>query len=116
VAGGTSSNDGDVSGNYGSMDAWVVKLNADGDIQWQNAMGGGNADRAFSVQVTTDGGYVLAGHTFSNDGDVSGNHGGSDCWVVKLNAAGEIEWQKALGGSNSDEASSIQTTLDGGYI
>ena len=73
-----------------------------------------------SIQQTTDGGYIIAGWSLSNDGDVSGNHSGSgverDCWVVKLNSSGAIQWQKSLGGSRPDEANSIWQTIDGGYI
>jgi hypothetical protein len=117
VAGYTSSNDGDVSGNHGHMDAWVVKLNLSGEIDWQKCLGGSLTDYAESVQQTSDGGYIAAGRTGSNDGDVSGNHGGAyDFWVVKLDASGNLLWQKALGGYNDDRASSIQQTSDGGYI
>ncbi|UCH14355.1 MAG: hypothetical protein JSV22_14805 [Bacteroidales bacterium] len=112
----SSSNDGDVSGNHGSGDYWIVKLNSTGDIDWQKSLGGSSTDYAKSVQQTDDGGYIAAGSSYSNDGDVSGNHGSSDYWVVKLTAAGNIDWQKSLGGSNVDEATCIKQTADGGYI
>jgi PKD repeat protein len=116
VAGETSSDDGDVSGNHGDRDAWLVKLDADGKIAWQRCLGGSIEDGARSVQQTVDGGYILAGYTESIDGDVSGNHGDRDAWVVKLDDGGEISWQRCLGGSGWDDASSIQQTSDGGYI
>jgi gliding motility-associated-like protein len=118
IAGNTPSNDGDISGNHGGQDIWVVKLNATGTIQWQKTFGGSGSESAYDVQQTTDGGYVVAGNTTSNDGDVSGNHGGgsSDAWVIKLNSAGVLQWQKTLGGINPDGAKSIQQTTDGGYI
>jgi hypothetical protein len=117
VLGGlTDSNNGDVSGNHGGTDAWVVKLNSLGVIQWQKCLGGSLNDVASSIQQTTDGGYILNGNTLSNDGDVSGNQGGNDAWVVKLNSLGVIQWQKCLGGSLIDGASSIQQTADGGYV
>jgi hypothetical protein len=116
VTGYTTSNDGDVSGNHGGEDYWVVKLDSSGNIQWQKCLGGTGDDRANSIQQTTDGGYVVAGYTYSNDGDVSGNHGGRDFWVVKLDASGNIQWQKCLGGTNWDEAYSIHQTTDGGYV
>ncbi|MDR3273636.1 MAG: T9SS C-terminal target domain-containing protein [Flavobacteriaceae bacterium] len=115
VAGHTESNDGDVSGNHGGGDGWVVKLDASGNLLWQKCLGGSYEDYA-SICQTSDGGYIVAGSTYSNDGDVSGNHGGKDGWVVKLNPSGEIDWQKCLGGSSRDDASSIQQTSDGGYI
>ncbi len=55
-------------------------------IQWQRALGGSGDDLGRFVQQTSDGGYIVAGDTESNDGDVSGNHGGADFWVVKFNA------------------------------
>ena len=116
VAGVTESNDGDVSGNHGGKDCWVVKLNPSGDIVWQKCLGGSDDDGASSIQQTSDGGFIVAGCTWSNDGDVSGNHGGPDFWVVKLNSSGDIIWQKCLGGSDDDGASSIQQTSDGGFI
>ena len=116
VAGYSKSNDGDVSVNHGYSDYWVVKLNASGSIEWQRSLGGSSSDWAYSIRQTFDGGYIVAGYSFSNDGDVSGNHGYVDYWVVKLNSVGEIEWQKSLGGSDEDKAYSIYQTSDSGYI
>lgn len=116
VAGGSESNDGGVTGNQGDRDYWIVKLNNAGDIQWQKSLGGSGSDTAKSIQQTADGGYIVAGYSESNDGDVSGNHGGRDYWIVKLNDTGDIQWQKSLGGSGDDWATSIQETIDGGYI
>lgn len=116
VTGKTLSNDGDVSGNHGVSDFWVVKLDSTGAIDWQKTYGGSNHDRSYSIDQTADGGYVVAGHTASNNGDVSGNHGDLDCWVLKLSSLGAIEWQKTLGGSDWDEAWSVRQTTDGGYI
>jgi uncharacterized delta-60 repeat protein len=116
MAGWTESNDGDVTGNHGGYDAWVVKLNSTGSLQWQKALGGTYSEDATSIQLTPDGGYIVAGMACSTDGDVTGNHGGGDVWVVKLSSTGSLQWQKALGGSAEDRPSSIQPTLDGGYI
>ncbi len=114
--GHTDSHDGDVTSNAGERDVWIVKLNSSGDIQWQKTIGGADNDYAFSLQPTPDGGYVTAGYTYSNNGDVSSNHGDADAWVVKLSSSGAIQWQKSLGGSNEEVARSIQPTPDGGYI
>ena len=116
VVGGTRSNDGDVCGNHGSEDFWVVRLNSSGNIVWQKCLGGSGWDVAHSVQQTLDGGFIVAGESWSNNGDVSGNHGGADFWVVRLNSSGDIVWQKCLGGSRDDQAYSIQQTSDGGFI
>jgi len=116
VAGYAYSNDGDVSGNHGDWDYWVVKLNESGNLVWQKCLGGRQDEYAQDVQQTTDGGYVVAGSTYSNDYNVSGNHGDWDYWVVKLNESGNLVWQRCLGGSNKEEACSIQQTSDGGYV
>jgi hypothetical protein len=110
------SSNGDVSGVHGETDFWVVKLNHAGQIQWQRALGGTSYDVAYAVRQTQDGGYIVAGKTLSNDGDVSGNHGDYDFWVIKLNNNGTLEWQKTLGGTGEDVAKSVQQTLDGGYV
>lgn len=107
---------GMITNNYGNYDCWVVKLDNTGSVQWQKSLGGSGYDRGYSVQQTADGGFIVGGNTSSNNFDVTGHYGGTDCWVVKLNSLGVIEWQKPLGGSSEDEAFSIQQTSDGGYI
>jgi len=116
VSGCSISNDGDVTGSHGNNDYWVVKLDLSGNIQWQKSLGGTGDDNAFSIQQTNDGSYIVAGNSSSNDGDVTGNHGYPDYWVVKLDSSGNLQWQKSLGGSLYDLATSIQQTNDGGYI
>ncbi|MEX2350090.1 MAG: T9SS type A sorting domain-containing protein [Flavobacteriaceae bacterium] len=116
VAGSSSSNDGDVSGNIGGNDFWILKLDANGIIDWEKSYGGSGTEQARSIQQTTDGGYIVAGTTSSNDGDVGGNNGGQDIWIVKLDTNGNIDWEKNYGGTSSDQARSIQQTTDGGYI
>jgi hypothetical protein len=117
VAGNSMSNDGDVSGSHGKADVWVVKLSESGKLVWQKSFGGSEPEVAYSIQETMDGGYILAGYSYSSDGDVSEkNHGHSDVWVIKLKEDGILDWQKSLGGSGRDYANSIQQTMDGGYI
>jgi len=116
VAGWTNSTDGDVTGNHGDYDGWIVKLNRTGSIEWEKSIGGSGTDRAWCVQQTIDGGYIVAGSSSSNDGDVTNNHGGEDFWIVKLNGKGGIQRQKCFGGSRDDLAFSIQQTADSGYI
>jgi hypothetical protein len=114
-----SSANGDVSGtNHGGYDYWIVKLDALGNIVWNKLLGGSSSDFANYIQQTTDGGYIISGYSASSaNGDVSGtNHGGDDYWIVKLDALGNIVWNKLLGGSSGDYARYIQQTSDGGYI
>jgi hypothetical protein len=116
VAGGSLSTDGDVSGYHGLYDYWIVKLTNNGTTDWQKCLGGTEMDFAYSIQQTTDGGYIVAGYSKSIDSDLSYNHGNSDYWIVKLSSTGAIEWQQTLGGSGDDVAYSIEQTTDGGYI
>jgi len=136
MAGITTSIDGDVRGwhigfaikkpseGISLPDFWIVKLDEKGNIEWQKCLGGSDWDWAKSIEQTSDGGYIVAGWTCSNNGNVSGWHKGysvtgdplPDFWIVKLDEKGNIEWQKCLGGSDWDEAYSIQQTSDGGYI
>ncbi|MEO5673996.1 MAG: T9SS type A sorting domain-containing protein, partial [Chitinophagales bacterium] len=116
IAASTRSNNGDVSDTHGGADAWVIKLDINGNLQWQKCFGGSGDEFTESIRNTSDGGYIFAGGCTSSDGDVSGNHGDQDSWVVKLDSLGNIEWQKSLGGSSSDGSAEIETTIDGGYI
>jgi hypothetical protein len=116
IAGNASSNNFDVTGNHGLDDYWVVKLNSVGNVEWQRSLGGSGTDKATAIIKTLDGGYLVAGSSSSIDGDVVGNHGSLDYWVVKLSATGAIQWQRSLGGNDADEVTSIQQTPDGGYI
>lgn len=112
----TYSNDVQITFNNGYLDVWAVKTNPHGDIEWQRCLGGTSFERGRSACETSDGGFVVGGITYSNDVDVSGNHGQYDIWIVKLSASGNILWQKCLGGTQSEFCSKIQTTSDNGFI
>jgi hypothetical protein len=119
VAGYSSSIDGDVIGNHGGLDYWVVKLNAQGGIEWRKSYGGSGEDALFSACQTSDEGYILAGFSNSNNGDVTGHHGdstSSDFWIVKIDSIGHLQWQRSFGGTARDIARSIQQCKDGGYV
>ena len=116
VVGQENSIDGDVTGNHGLGDGWIVKLSESGAIQWQKCIGGTKNDFLHSIIKLNDGGYVFSGYTLSNDGDVNGNHGNVDVLVGKLNVLGETVWIKSFGGSLSDFAQSIVETKDNGYL
>ena len=93
MAGSTISSDGDVSSHNGGDDVWIVKLDGNGNILWQKTFGGSQVEAASSIVSTSDGGFIVAGYTYSNDGDVSGNHGSGlnpvDAWIIKL----DKRWQ-----------------------
>ncbi|MFN0203389.1 MAG: T9SS C-terminal target domain-containing protein [Bacteroidia bacterium] len=116
VAGYSTSLDKDVKSNHGDYDMWVLKLDSIGTIQWQKSLGGSSRDEATAITQTLDGHYILVGSTFSTDGDIKDNHGSFDIWAVKMNATGNIIWQRCLGGSSIDEATDVQVTRDGGCI
>ena len=104
VAGSTGSF-GDSLANY-----WVLKLDASGNVSWQNTYGGSGLDYAASIEQTSDGGYIVAGNTWSFGA------GSSNVWILKLESNGDVSWQRTYGGTNGEGANSIQQTTDGGYI
>lgn len=116
IAGRTYSSNGDSTANHGAIDAWIVKISADGTLQWQKTYGSNGADNATHVQQTEDGGYVFCGFAGANNGDVTNFHGSRDAWVVKIDATGTLEWQKALGGSSEDYAYKVIPVTDGYVI
>lgn len=116
VTGRSYSRDGNVTLNNGIYDYWIVKLTSTGTIQWQKSLGGSSSDEAYSIQQTSDGGYIVAGESYSKNGDVTINYGNSDIWVVKLSNIGVIEWQKSYGGTYTETVNTIKQTADGGYI
>jgi hypothetical protein len=101
----------------GGVDFWLVKTDSLGDMEWNVTYGGSGDEWACSVIATPDGGYALAGvcncsmsywiwYGFFYDGD---------CWLVKTDAFGNMEWSQTYGGAGSDWASSVVATSDGGY-
>ena len=116
AAGWSNSNNGDVTGNHGLLDYWITRLDPSGNLIWQKSLGGSNDDQASFIEQTTDGGFIVTGSTASNNGDVTDKNGGSDFWIVKTDANGNIQWQQTYGGDHAEEAYSIAPTSDGGYI
>jgi len=93
----------------GSDDFWVIKLDSRGNRLWDKTFGGSNDDWAWSLIQTDDGGYAVAGATYSYGA------GGGDFWLIKLDSRGNKLWDKTFGGSNDDCAYSLIQTDDGGY-
>jgi hypothetical protein len=95
----------------GFSDVWLIKINSTGFKEWDRTFGGTNHDDlAHSVDQTTDGGYIIAGYTESYA------VGPRDGWLIKTDPDGYELWNKTFGGTNFDEACSVQQTTDGGYI
>jgi hypothetical protein len=117
LAGNSRSTNGDVTGLHGfNYDYWVVKIDSSGNIEWEKCLGGNAVDKAYSISLSSDSGFVVAGQVNSNNGDVTGFYGIIDYWIVKLDKNGIIVWQKCFGGSKIDIPKSISSTTDGGYI
>jgi len=110
----TSNNSGDVGATKGGIDMWAVRLDAAGNTTWHKTYGGGSDEYSVASTATPDGGFVMTGFTISsNSGDVEQNHGNGDFWVVKINAAGAIQWKKVIGGNADERPHAVTVTTDG---
>lgn len=108
--------DGDVSFNHGNNDLWVVRLDASGSLLWEKSFGGSGEDVARAVRPTSDGGFIIAGKTYSFDGDIDTNKGYSDAWLLKIDSMGNLLWQKTIGGSQNDLFYTLIELSPGYYI
>jgi hypothetical protein len=93
----------------GWEDAWLIKTDESGNMEWNRTYGGTDSDVGYSVIETSDGGYAIAGYTWSYGA------GGADAWLIKTDATGNIEWNQTYGGADGDAGYSIVETSDGGY-
>jgi hypothetical protein len=103
--------------NRGFSDYWVVKIDATGTKLWDRTYGGDGEDQIFTMQATSDGGYLLGGYSASNvSGEKTQPAQGIDYWVVKIDGAGTKLWDKSFGGGGISVLNAIQPTADGGYL
>lgn len=124
VAGYSQSSDGDASHNEGFHDNWLLKLDAQGTIQWENSFGFAGHDHAYDLLQTADGGYFLSGFLDVTASGGDGNagksaealHGVGEFWAIKTDASGNLQWSRYYGGTNNDRAYSVVQANDGGFV
>ena len=117
VLGYTQSINGDITDKTNeNFDFWVLKLDAENNIQWSKTFGGTNDDRGNDIIQTNDGGYAVLGYSTSSDQDVSENAGSQDFWMIKLNANGSISWSKTFGYTGADFGTTLLQTADNSYL
>jgi hypothetical protein len=94
----------------GNADVYLLKTDSDGVLQWSKTFGGTDNDFGYSVLQTSDGGYIIAGSTKSFGA------GSDDVYLIKTDSAGTLQWTKTFGGAQSDLSSSVQQSVDGGFV
>ena len=94
----------------GGSDFWLIKTDADGNLQWNKTYGGALTETSGDMCLTSDGGYAMSGLTQSFGA------GGQDFWLVKADAAGNLLWNQTYGGTSNEYAYHVEQTLDGGYV
>ena len=117
ILGNTLSNDGDISFSHGEADAWIIKTDINGNMIWEKTYGGSQGDGCRRIIPDTYGNYYLLGASISSDGDISYDPytDSWDFWIVKIDSAGTILWDKIVGG-NADETLWTGTVTDDGGI
>jgi hypothetical protein len=113
VVGESSSTDLEGLQNKGKADAFIAKFDKDGNVLWQKNWGGNNADFFSDVVVSSDGGIILSGQTYSNDIENFTYKGGYDVMVVKYDKDGNMVWQKGFGGTSNEMGANIEGFDDG---
>jgi len=117
VIGYTQSMDGDVSDKLDeSFDFWVLKFNSEANLEWNKTYGGSGDDRGYDIIQTSDNGFAILGYTDSSDGDITINNGFRDFWLAKLDASGNLTWQKSFGFPGADEGTAIIETSDNNFL
>ena len=101
---------------HGVGEFWCHKIDQNGNLVWRRYFGGTSNDRSYDAIETTEGDFVLVGASESQDVDISDPRGSYDAWIVKLNAGGDLIWERSFGGSEYDGAQSILENRNGDYV
>jgi hypothetical protein len=108
--------------HFNYADLWIVKTNSSGAIEWDNTIGGDRSDIFSSIEQTSDGGYIIGSSSKSGiSGDKTAPNWDPtqyyhDYWIIKLDFAGNIEWQQTIGGIEGETTKRVFQTSDGGYM
>ena len=101
---------------HGVGEFWCHKLDPDGNLQWRRYFGGTSNDRSYDAIETKEGDFVLVGSSESQDVDITNPKGEYDIWVVKIDAKGNLLWQRSVGGSNYDIGTALIEAYDGDLL
>jgi hypothetical protein len=118
IIGGTGSGDGNISFSYGLGDSWLIRIDSTGNLLWEKTFGGSNSEEFMRILPSTDGHFYLLGTSWSSDGDVSYDPypDSPDYWIVKIDSAGNIIWDKIVGGTFGEYMWNGAATADGGVV
>ncbi|MGB5645528.1 MAG: hypothetical protein WBM55_00305, partial [Muriicola sp.] len=116
ITGSTISTDGDVSEYHGGSDVWVISIDAQGALLWEQTYGGAGFEAAESIRPTRDGGFLISGNSKSTDQDLAENAGENDLWLLKIDAQGRLIWQQSFGGADLEFGFDALESKDGGLL
>lgn len=116
IVGDARSSDLDVDVNFGNADVWLIEIDPQGNLLWQKSLGGSMFDSAKGILRMNENLYAITGSSRSNDGDVSVNNGENDAWTLVVNPAGEIQFERAIGGSSLDFSQDVAQGIDGALL
>jgi hypothetical protein len=125
ITGYSMSDDGDATNNEGFHDNWVLKLDSQGTIEWEQSFGFSGHDHSYDIVESADGGLFFTGFLDISSAKADGyldksysltRHGVGEFWGTKLNAQGDLSWRKYFGGTNNDRAHAVVTAHDEGFV
>lgn len=118
VVGTSWSNDRDVTGNYGDGDVWLIEIDSNGNLIWEQNFGADSIELAYDMFMDSDGGLLIAARSVSTaNNDISDtNQGFPDWWIFKTNTTGTVLWEESFGGSDWEDPASIIQDQDGGVV